>query len=301
MRDDSVVVTETGNRLSNENEGRLDGWEEIAVFLGRGLRTVQRWEKEADLPVHRLFRHRRSPVHAYRKELEHWVKGREDPASLLLDPTAESQPAGDPLPSPRREVLAGWKEVAAFFGRSVRTVQRWEKGLGLPVRRLWFMGCSMPYALRSELVEWLKEYSMPADSVREGRLGLPPPHLLQAIIEGWHAQVAVLNGAGAIVAVNRAWKSAAREQACPDPNCGVGRNYVDLCKARCGAKASLLPAPTKDLTELLRGTRQSLQIRYRTNISPEKRWFLLQSVRFDFRGAVFLILIHSDVTGLLGN
>jgi hypothetical protein len=31
--------------------------------------------------------------------------------------------------------LNGWKEIAAYLGRSVRTVQRWEKDFGLPVRR----------------------------------------------------------------------------------------------------------------------------------------------------------------------
>jgi hypothetical protein len=32
--------------------------------------------------------------------------------------------------------LAGWKEIAAFVGREVRTVQRWERELGLPVYRV---------------------------------------------------------------------------------------------------------------------------------------------------------------------
>ena len=31
-------------------------------------------------------------------------------------------------------ILNGWKEVAAYFNRGVRTVQRWEE-YGLPVRR----------------------------------------------------------------------------------------------------------------------------------------------------------------------
>jgi hypothetical protein len=30
-------------------------------------------------------------------------------------------------------LLNGWKEIAGFFGRGVRTVQRWEQQLGLPV------------------------------------------------------------------------------------------------------------------------------------------------------------------------
>jgi hypothetical protein len=33
---------------------RLDSWKEIAAYLGRSIRTVQRWEREEGLPVHRL-------------------------------------------------------------------------------------------------------------------------------------------------------------------------------------------------------------------------------------------------------
>jgi hypothetical protein len=33
---------------------RLNGWEEIAAHLGRTVRTVQRWERELGLPIHRL-------------------------------------------------------------------------------------------------------------------------------------------------------------------------------------------------------------------------------------------------------
>jgi hypothetical protein len=32
-------------------------------------------------------------------------------------------------------VLNYWKEIADYLGKSVRTVQRWERELGLPVRR----------------------------------------------------------------------------------------------------------------------------------------------------------------------
>ncbi|MBV8673350.1 MAG: hypothetical protein JOZ33_07950 [Acidobacteriaceae bacterium] len=33
------------------------------------------------------------------------------------------------------DVLTCWKDIAHYFGKGVRTVQRWERCLGLPVRR----------------------------------------------------------------------------------------------------------------------------------------------------------------------
>jgi hypothetical protein len=35
---------------------RLNGWKEIASFLGKGVRTVRRRERELGLPGHRLGR-----------------------------------------------------------------------------------------------------------------------------------------------------------------------------------------------------------------------------------------------------
>src|SRR6202035_1232634 len=32
-------------------------------------------------------------------------------------------------------VLSSWKDIARYLGKGVRTVQRWERHLGLPVRR----------------------------------------------------------------------------------------------------------------------------------------------------------------------
>ena|ERR1700757_3494440 len=37
--------------------------------------------------------------------------------------------------SPETAVLTCWKDIARYFGKGVRTVQRWERHLGLPVRR----------------------------------------------------------------------------------------------------------------------------------------------------------------------
>ena len=50
----------------------LNSWKEIATYLQRGVRTVQRWERESGLPVHRVRRTEHSPVFAYVRELEAW-------------------------------------------------------------------------------------------------------------------------------------------------------------------------------------------------------------------------------------
>ncbi len=57
---------------------------------------------------------------------------------------------------PSSDLLNSWKEIAAYLGRDVRTVIRWEQTRGLPVHRL--PGGPKPavYARRSELETWRK-------------------------------------------------------------------------------------------------------------------------------------------------
>lgn len=52
----------------------LNSWKEIAEYLGRSVRTVQRWESELLLPVHRPRGSKRSAVMAIPGELDAWVK-----------------------------------------------------------------------------------------------------------------------------------------------------------------------------------------------------------------------------------
>ncbi|HJT72093.1 MAG TPA: hypothetical protein VJ731_17980 [Terriglobales bacterium] len=51
----------------------LNSWKEIAAYLDRGVRTVQRWERELHLPVHRIGKGSRSPVYALVAELKFWL------------------------------------------------------------------------------------------------------------------------------------------------------------------------------------------------------------------------------------
>ncbi len=64
-------------------KGALDSWKEIASYLGRTVRTVQRWERHEGLPVHRLNHRKRGTVVAYREELDLWIAARI--SSGLLD------------------------------------------------------------------------------------------------------------------------------------------------------------------------------------------------------------------------
>src|SRR4029453_11017003 len=70
-----------------KNKQRLHSWKEIAAYLSRDVRTVQRWEKEEGLPVHRHAHKRLGTVYAYRPEIDGWSAERR----LTLEGSPENQ------------------------------------------------------------------------------------------------------------------------------------------------------------------------------------------------------------------
>jgi TolB-like protein/Flp pilus assembly protein TadD len=57
-------------------QDRLDSWKEIAAFLNRGVRTVQRWEATEGLPVHRHQHRQLGSVYALKSEVSAWWETR---------------------------------------------------------------------------------------------------------------------------------------------------------------------------------------------------------------------------------
>lgn len=51
----------------------LNSWKEIAAYVGRGVRTVQRWERELQFPVRRPRARPRSAVIALSEEVDQWL------------------------------------------------------------------------------------------------------------------------------------------------------------------------------------------------------------------------------------
>src|SRR5579875_1620266 len=89
---------------------RLDSWKDIASYLGRSEKTVQRWEEGEQLPVHRLVHEKRGSVYAYTSELEAWREARKasiEPSAApnesrlrnltILKPASQKEPAAAPV------------------------------------------------------------------------------------------------------------------------------------------------------------------------------------------------------------
>jgi Tfp pilus assembly protein PilF len=79
----------------------------------------------------------------------------------------------------RKDILNGWKEIGGYVCRDIRTVERWEKQRGLPVRRVPGAGRATVYALISELDEWLENTNTTASQNPDPSLDTPPSETIR--------------------------------------------------------------------------------------------------------------------------
>lgn len=140
---------------------KLDSWGEIASYLGREIRTVQRWEETEGLPVHRHEHKKKSTVYAYTGELDAWMKNRQpkddpdadekwipkpeiggtdSPIENITPPIAP--PASDPMTDPVRPPFwTGKRVVEAVFALGIFCaaslgVYRWRHPIDLAPEKI---------------------------------------------------------------------------------------------------------------------------------------------------------------------
>ncbi len=141
--------------------------------------------------------------------------------------------------------LNSWKEIAGYLSKGVRTVQRWEAQMGLPVRRLGREGGEIVYALKSEIDAWIlngghgpesdhpRETSdapreaAPPEVRQEDPLPLPvlspeppspaPPEAPRFAAPRWAWAVVILIGFAAMAATLAQRQGGLRAQTVPNP------------------------------------------------------------------------------------
>jgi eukaryotic-like serine/threonine-protein kinase len=126
-------VRSTGDEASPTRD-RLDSWKEIAAYMGRGVTTVQRWEQEEGLPIHRLPHASRGSVFALRPELDAWRRAR---ATLPPPPAFPARPTDTAGGAPRRAVspvtIGGGLLLVAAIGWGLSAARRLDRADDRPL------------------------------------------------------------------------------------------------------------------------------------------------------------------------
>ncbi|MBN2706022.1 MAG: PAS domain S-box protein, partial [Deltaproteobacteria bacterium] len=79
-------------------------------------------------------------------------------------------------------------------------------------------------------------------------------------------------------------------------NCGLGVNYLELCRGTVGSGAEEAHQVAQGIEALISGRRETFNFEYPCHGPSEKRWFLLRASRFKLRQGVRVILCHVNIT-----
>ncbi len=66
-------MSDNERRSTSMDHKVLTSWKEVASYLGKGVRTLQRWETNLGLPVHRPG-NKRGVILVVTEELDEWVR-----------------------------------------------------------------------------------------------------------------------------------------------------------------------------------------------------------------------------------
>jgi TolB-like protein/tetratricopeptide (TPR) repeat protein len=96
------------NTPADSRGRRLESWKEIAVYLGRDVTTVRRWERREGLPVSRILHSKIGSVYAYTTELDAW---RDSRAPAAATDVADAHPVPE-IAAQRIRVARRWFVVS---------------------------------------------------------------------------------------------------------------------------------------------------------------------------------------------
>ncbi|MBK5963076.1 histidine kinase [Thiocystis minor] len=128
---------------------------------------------------------------------------------------------------------------------------------------------------------------------------LASEQLRQSVLDALPAQIVVLDPAGHILAVNRAWREFAEENGGTDAlRDAANLNYLEICEqaeqAEQGAGTDIPPA-TAGIREVIQHRRSGFSIEYSCHSPQQQRWFLMNVAPLggELDGAV---VVHMDIT-----
>ena len=102
----------------------LSSWKEIAHYVGKGVRTVQRWEREAGLPVRRPQGEGKGKVLAFPEEIDGWMH------SAFTQHSDGEESEVSRLRARVEQLLAENRELRRILNASSTLVPRFASGNG---------------------------------------------------------------------------------------------------------------------------------------------------------------------------
>jgi len=118
---------------------------------------------------------------------------------------------------------------------------------------------------------------------------------VRGILDSLPQEVAVLDEAGVLIAVNEPWERFARQNGGAPDVLSVGANYLEVCRNSAREGDVHAREGLEGLESLLAGERSNFMVEYPCDSPACSRWFVLHASRPAF-GHGSIILSHTDIT-----
>ena len=126
MKDDFGVLGQTQpahsatDGSSAFSRGVLHSWKDISKYTGRGLRTLQRYEAQLGLPVHRVAGRKHSAVMAFTDEIDHWFRTR--PQGIADEAAVEKRSAEMTVDQAKQAVQKAYEDFQIALQRYLQVI-----------------------------------------------------------------------------------------------------------------------------------------------------------------------------------
>ncbi len=143
-----------------------------------------------------------------------------------------------------------------------------------------------------------KQVAKSTGSPDRKKAGRPPDDAVQftnAVIDSLSAHICVLDEAGNIIAVNKAWRNFHEANFPSDHAYGVGTNYLTICDSAHGPCSEEAMNMGAGIRSVMRGERAEFCLEYPCYSPTEQRWFMARVTRFPNDSAM-VVVAHETIT-----
>ena len=134
------------------------------------------------------------------------------------------------------------------------------------------------------------------DFLREREWPAAIPGELRALLDTLSSHIAVIDGTGAVVAVNEAWRAFAESNGAVLSKVTEGINYLGVCDSARGDQSEYAAAFAEGIRSVLSGELEEFEMEYPCHSPEMPRWFVGRALPLTNGGSPQAVVIHENIT-----